>query len=130
MSTASKVKLFFGIMWIISGATKFLQLAAEQFSGKEMASASFLTFAKLCILPFYADIITVYFRPMAALFIFLAGLIEVIAGLLILRSGTLIRVGLALGIAMNIAYAPLAGIYTIIPNIFLIIAQVWLWKKI
>lgn len=125
----SKVKLFFGIVWIISGAVKFLQLIAEEVTGKAMITNSFQVFAKMCILPFYTDIITTYFIPTAALFIFLAGLSEVIAGSLILKSRNLVKVGLALGIGMNIAYAPLAGIYTIILNIPFIIAQAWLWKR-
>ena len=100
----SKVKLFFGIVWIISGAVKFLQLIAEAVTGKAMISNSFQVFAKMCILPFYTDIITTYFIPTAALFIFLAGLSEVIAGSLILKSRNLVKVGLALGIGMNIAY--------------------------
>ena len=128
--SSSKVKLFFGIMWIISGASKFLSLIAEEVTGKAMVSTSFQAFAKMCVLPFYTDIIITYFIPVAALFIFLAGLIEVIAGSLILQPGNLTKVGLALGIGMNIIYAPLAGIYTIIPNTLLIIVQAWLWKKV
>jgi len=100
----SKVKLFFGIVWIISGASKFLQLIVEEVTGKAMITNSFQVFAKMCILPFYTDIITTYFIPTAALFIFLAGLSEVIAGSLILKSRNLVKVGLALGIGMNIAY--------------------------
>ena len=100
----SKVKLFFGIVWIISGASKFLQLIVEDVTGKAMITNSFQVFAKMCILPFYTDIITTYFIPTAALFIFLAGLSEVIAGSLILKSRNLVKVGLALGIGMNIAY--------------------------
>ena len=116
-------------MWIISGASKFLLLIAEEITGKAMISNSFQVFAKMCILPFYTDIIITYFIPAAALFIFLAGLSEVVAGSLILKSRNLVKVGLAIGIGMDIAYAPLSGIYTIIPNILLIIAQAWLWKK-
>ena len=116
-------------MWTISGAVKFLLLIAEEVTGKAMISTSFQVFAKMCILPFYTDIIITYFIPAAALFIFLAGLFEIIAGFLILKSRNLVKVGLALGIGMNIAYAPLAGIYTIIINIPFIIAQAWLWKQ-
>lgn len=117
-------------MWIISGASKLLPLIAEVIAGKAMVSSSFQAFAKMCILPFYTDIIITYFIPAAVLFIFLASLFEVIAGSLILKSGNLAKAGLAIGIGMNIAYAPLGGIYTIIPNILLIIAQAWLWKRV
>lgn len=117
-------------MWIISGASKILQLIAEEITGKAMISSSFQAFAKMCVLPFYTDIIVTYFIPAAALFIFLASLSEVIAGSLILKSRDLMRIGLAIGIGMDIVYAPLAGVYTIIPNALLIIAQVWLWKRI
>jgi pyridoxal biosynthesis lyase PdxS len=117
-------------MWLVSGALKFLSIIAEEITGKAMISASFQVFAKMCVLPFYTDIIITYFIPAAASFMFLAGLSEVIVGSLILRSRNLVKVGLALGIGMNIVFAPLGGIYTIIINIPLIIAQAWLWKRV
>lgn len=126
----SKVKLAFGIIWIISGITKFLMLIVQNLTGKEIAGLSFQTFVKLCIIPPYTDIIATYFLPMAMLFIFLAGLAETIAGFLILQSGNWVKLGLTIGIIMNILYAPLAGIPTVIVNLLFIIPQVWLWKKI
>lgn len=117
-------------MWIISGIVKFLMVIVEKFAGQETASSTFQTFAKLCIIPFYTDIIVNYFLPMAVLFIFLAGLFEFIAGVLILQSGNLAKAGFVIGTIMNIAYAPLAGIPTIIVGIPFIVAQIWLLRKV
>ena len=124
--SSSKIRLAFGIIWIISGITKFIQLIVGVLIDKEIASFTFQAFAKLCIVPFYTDIIVTYFIPMAILFIFLAGLFEIIAGSLILQAGSRVKLGLVIGIAINLAYAPLAGIGTIIINILFIIPQAWL----
>ncbi len=129
MNTTKKITLFFGIMWATSGASKLLMLIAENFTGKAMVTSSFQTFAKFCIIPAYTDIIVTYFIPMAGLFIFLAGFSEFIAGLLIIRSGNLAKLGFAMGIAMNVVYAPLVGIPTVIVNIIFAAIQAWLWKK-
>ncbi len=129
MNTSKKITLFLGIMWAISGASKLLMVIAENFTGKATVTSSFQFFAKSCIIPAYTDIIVTYFIPMACLFIFLAGLSEFVAGLLILRSGNLAKLGLAIGIAMNVVYAPLVGIPILIVNIIFAAMQAWLWKK-
>jgi len=124
--SSSKIRLAFGIIWIISGLSKVFGIIAEVLTGKAMISVSMSYFAKLSILPFYTDIIAHYFVPSAILFIFLAALSEIIAGSLILQTGNRAKLGLVIGIAMNITYAPLAGIATVIVNILFATPQAWL----
>jgi len=127
--SSSKIRLAFGIIWIISGITKFLQLIIEVLIDKDIAGFTFQAFAKLCTVPSYTDIIVTYFIPSAAIFIFAAGLVEVLGGLLILLGKNWAKFGLILMIGTNLAYAPLAGIPTIIVNILFIIPEVWLLSQ-
>lgn len=130
MKIAEKVKIFLALMWTFSGLSKFLALLAERFTGRAMVTNSFYVFAKLCPFPFYVKIINQYFIPRAAFFIFLAALSEIVAGLLIFQKRRVfIRTGLILAIAMDIVYAPLAGTGTMISNLFLILIQLWLFRR-
>ncbi len=126
-SVATKIKIFFGVVWILAALNHFFQLISNAPSAKYM----FEHFAEDALIPAYIDYLIVpYFIPMAVFFVALASTIMIITGsLMLFRKRTPVRIGLASGIAMCIIMAPL-GIYPLMINTVFVIFHVWLWKKI
>lgn len=124
---SSKIRLFFGIVWILSGASKVLALIAELITGKAMISLSIPFFVKSTVVPFCANMVNNYILPYALLYIFIAALIEIKIGFLILQPGGWARLGLSLGIFLTVIYTPLVGWFLVITGILLFaVPHIWL----
>jgi uncharacterized membrane protein YphA (DoxX/SURF4 family) len=120
MRIKSLLRLLFGIIWILAGISKIVMF--------EKITTTLSLFGETCMIPFYAELIKTFIVPNTVFTMFVVIILELIAGILILLGKNFSKIGLYLGILMNIVYLPLFPPATIIINSIFIIFQAYILK--
>ncbi|MEM5831101.1 MAG: hypothetical protein QXO40_02775 [Candidatus Aenigmatarchaeota archaeon] len=115
------LRVFLGLMWIVAG---ILKIPLSFFEAENMIKS----FSETCLIGFYSEIIKNYVLPNSFLVVLIIGILEILTGILILRSEFLVKIGFCIGIFLNIIFLPLAN-YTIPINLILIALQLFLLTK-
>ena len=81
-------------------------------------------------MPSCGDFIRTYLVPIALFVLFADALVEITGGFLIWQTGNRAKLGLAMGVALNVIYWPITGmLWVTFANVFFAGLQIWVFQQ-